>query len=125
MHIHTNTLSLSTHTYTIAPSHTHTHTYIHIRGLLAAIVGIGADWAGDIRFGFCSTRGWWTTRRVCCKDAPSKNVCPAFVQWHAVLVPLEKEPETELLLTYASYVGMSVSCHTHTHTSNTPIHPPT
>ncbi len=39
-------------------------------GMVAAMVGMGSDWANDFKFGLCYGRGFWITREVSLRTAP-------------------------------------------------------
>lgn len=77
-----------------------------VSGLLAAVVGIGSDWASDMKYGYCAGRGWWLTRSVCCASAGPEG-CTAWLAWHTALNP-DADSSTLLLLSYGSYVAAAV-----------------
>ena len=70
-------------------------------GVIATIVDVGADWATDLKFGYCN-RGFWINRGVCCRDSSDMMGCP---EWN----DLSTEPHLAFLM----YVGMAVSMATY------------
>ena len=70
-------------------------------GVIATFVDVGADWATDLKFGYCG-RGFWINRGVCCRDSSDMMGCP---EWQ----DLSTEPHLAFML----YVGMAVAMATY------------
>ena len=76
-------------------------------GLCAAMVGMGADWANDMKFGMCWGRGFWITRNMCCKDSMNILSCDNWHSWPKILGYAEQE--SEQMLSYAFYTLIAVT----------------
>jgi len=78
-----------------------------VSGGLAAMIGMGTDWANDLKFGTCVERGFWITREMCCKDSANLLQCPNWKSWGEIWAGGGRAEDVQLR-SYVCYVGIAM-----------------